>query len=123
MMADLPILCSDCFTFAINIPGAGKSRRAETEHLTLSKIKDGAGKGCQVCTRLVRTTLGSLLTSGLSRLDSLRIQGVDQKAKVILSGEDEPLLADVTVGAAVLIRGLRVYTLAGKSPQCPSIPW
>ncbi|KAL4744889.1 heterokaryon incompatibility protein-domain-containing protein [Aspergillus terricola var. indicus] len=111
-MADLPVLCSDCSTVAINIPGAGQSRRAETEHLTLSKIKDGAEKGCHICTRLVRTTLSSLLTSGLSRLDSLRIQGIDKKAKVILSGEDEPLLADVTMGAAVLIRDLRVYTLA-----------
>ncbi|KAJ0413790.1 hypothetical protein BJY00DRAFT_319421 [Aspergillus carlsbadensis] len=115
-MAHPPILCPDCSTLTINIPDAGTARRAETEHLTLREIQDGAGKGCAVCTTLARTVLGSSLLGSalLPRLaSSLKIEGVHHKAKVVLSGRDEPLLADVVVGAAVLMKDLRVYTLAG----------
>lgn len=41
--------------------------------------------------------------------------------KVALSGKDEPLLADVTVGAAVLIKGPRAYTLVSKLLRHPRV--
>ncbi|KAK6810894.1 hypothetical protein RU639_013345 [Aspergillus parasiticus] len=106
-MESPPSLCESCSALVIQIPGPGKSQSATTSHLKLSESKDGAENGCQFCARIIGTTLGSVLISNPSRMVCVALP--DQKMEITVSGQ--PRMVYITVGAAVPLKDVRVFTL------------
>jgi hypothetical protein len=85
---------------------------ASTHHNTIQECKEGSEDGCEFCTHILQTTLGRTLAegTGIPRINRIAPQGTRMELNVY----GDPPLINIKIGAAVIAKNIRIYTLPGN---------
>lgn len=108
MEGTYPRLCSRCQDLIIEIPSQPKGY-STTEHNTVAECNEGAAAGCEFCSYVLTTTLGPLVAR-YAHGPMLNLIG-SPETRMQLSVYGDPPLIDIKIGAAVIAKDLRIYTL------------